>query len=578
MSRKDERQASAAAGSRTAPGWLRSPWIAVFCFVAALIALTQVPLLLGLPAWALSLPLEPLVAALVLLALPPSRARWLVWPATALLTLGWLVLAMERMAFLLLGRPLKIWLDLQLIQPALELIDGSMTPGIAVLVALLLLLVPPAVFLGFFLLCRGLARAQAPRLAIAGTALALTGMVAAPQAPQLTVNFLYDAVAFQVDRTLRVAEERPLFQALLADDPLADLSSDPLPGLAGADVLLIFVESYGEAALSDPRYAEAIRATLGEMERDLTASGLSQASGWLVSPTVGGQSWLAHASLTSGLWIDSQDRWDLLVASERRTLTQAFTASGYDTALIMPAIVRAWPEAEFFGFDRTYFHDDMGYAGPPYAWVTMPDQFTLAVLDREVLAAGEAEVRERPPVFAQVALISSHAPWTPIPPVVEDWSAIRDGALFDQWSDPPVRPQELWLDAAAVRAAYLDALEYVLRTLTSWLQKPWERPRLVLIVGDHEAGAVVSRSEPARAGRQAERARPTTATPAGSTVPLHVVSDRPELVLRLLQAGLAEGLLPPARQSDSLALPMSDFRRLFLDAFADPQSDGSPSS
>jgi hypothetical protein len=287
--------------------------------------------------------------------------------------------------------------------------------------------------------------------------------------------------------------------------------------------------------------------------------GLARASGWLESPTIGGQSWLAHASLSSGLWIDSQDRWDMLVTSRRRLLTHAFAAAGYDTALVMPAIVKAWPEAEFFGFGRTYFRKDMGYAGPPYAWVTMPDQYTLATLDREVLAGAD-----RPPVFAQVALISSHAPWTPIPPVIEDWSEIGDGALFARWSEPPIPPRELWLDPEAVRTAYTEALDYVLRAVGAWLERPWDRPRLVLVLGDHEAGAVV-----AGQGRSSRGGK--------SLVPLHVLSDRPELVLRFLQAGLAPGLLPPPAGDDKVPR-MSAFRALLLDVLTRPAAlaaDGS---
>lgn len=530
-------------------GWLRPAALAL-----ALAALCQAPLLIGAPAWALAVPLEPLALALLLLAVPPGRFAWLRWPVAAGLTLAWTVLAMERAAFTLLGRPLKLWLDVQLVQPALELISGAMSLSLAVAAGLALLALPVLVFWTVQRLAGGLLRAAAPRLALAGGALLLTGMAAQPQAPHLTSSFLYDAVAFQVDRTLRIAEERAHFQATLADDPLA-AGVPALDGLGGADVVVLFVESYGRAALDDPRYAPRLRETLRALEADLENRGLSQASGWLASPTIGGQSWLAHAALASGLWVDSQDRWDLLVTSPRRLLTDIFRQAGYQTSLVMPAIVKAWPEADFFRFDRTYFRADMGYAGPPYAWVTMPDQYTLSVLDRAVLAG-----RARAPVYAQVAMISSHAPWTPIPPVLEDWQAIGDGSVFAAWSEPPIPPRELWLDGAAVRAAYVEAVDYVLRAIGAWLQRPWDRPRLVLILGDHEAGAVVS--EPpggARATRKPE-----------SLVPLHIVTDRPELAMRLLQAGLAPGLLPPAPPPARLALRMSDFRALFLDSFGGP--------
>ena len=42
-------------------------------------------------------------------------------------------------------------------------------------------------------------------------------------------------------------------------------------------------------------------ATLARIEGRLTGQGLHMASGWLSSPVAGGQSWLAHATLLSGL-------------------------------------------------------------------------------------------------------------------------------------------------------------------------------------------------------------------------------------------------------------------------------------
>ena len=40
--------------------------------------------------------------------------------------------------------------------------------------------------------------------------------------------------------------------------------------------------------------------TLEAFEQRLAEHGLVAASGWLTSPTVGGQSWLAHGTLESG--------------------------------------------------------------------------------------------------------------------------------------------------------------------------------------------------------------------------------------------------------------------------------------
>src|SRR5690606_23466844 len=125
----------------------------------------------------------------------------------------------------------------------------------------------------------------------------------------------------------------------------------------------------------------------------------------LTSPTVGGLSWLAHATVMSGLWIDSQIRYDSLVMSKHRSLTQLFHEVGWRTVAVMPAITMAWPEGEYYGYDHIYHAHNSGYAGKPFNWVTMPDQFTLSAFHRNEIAP-----ENRAPVMAEIALISSHAP------------------------------------------------------------------------------------------------------------------------------------------------------------------------
>ena len=49
----------------------------------------------------------------------------------------------------------------------------------------------------------------------------------------------------------------------------------------------------------------------------------------------------------------------------------------------MPAITLAPPEAGYFGYDRVLAAADPGYRGRPFNWITMPDQFALASLERQ---------------------------------------------------------------------------------------------------------------------------------------------------------------------------------------------------
>ena len=54
----------------------------------------------------------------------------------------------------------------------------------------------------------------------------------------------------------------------------------------------------------------------------------------------------------------------------------------------------------------------------------MPDQFTLAALQRHELAPSD-----RSPVMAEIDLVSSHGPWVPLPRLV-DWKAVGERHPF----------------------------------------------------------------------------------------------------------------------------------------------------
>ena len=73
-----------------------------------------------------------------------------------------------------------------------------------------------------------------------------------------------------------------------------------LKGLRGKDVLLVFVESYGQMAVQGTSFSPPIDQLVNEGTQQLQADGFSSRSGWITSSVVGGGSWLAHATLESG--------------------------------------------------------------------------------------------------------------------------------------------------------------------------------------------------------------------------------------------------------------------------------------
>jgi hypothetical protein len=330
------------------------------------------------------------------------------------------------------------------------------------------------------------------------------------------------------------------FRAEAAADPWA--SAPPatiLPGLAGVDVIVVFVESYGRSALENPRYAPTVTAALADGEATLAGAGLAARSGWLTAPMVGGQSWLAHTSVLSGLWIDGEGRYRALLASPRLSLNALARRAGWRTAAVMPAITRAWPEAAWFGYDEVLAAGDLGYRGKPFNWVTMPDQFTLEALRRALLPEGP-----RPAAFVETALISSHAPWTPIPPVVP-WEALGDGRIFDPYATAGDPPEVVWRDRDRVGEQYRQSLDYVLRVVPAFAARLASRPTLLVVLGDHQPAAFVSEDNENR------------------DVPLHLIGP-PDLLARLDGWGFTPGLVPAA---DAPVWRMDAFRDRFLEAF-----------
>jgi hypothetical protein len=311
------------------------------------------------------------------------------------------------------------------------------------------------------------------------------------------------------------------FRAAAAADPMTGAA--PLfDRLGGRDLILIYVESYGRSSFDNPLYAPTHTATLRAIQGDLAARGLAMRSTWATAPMVGGQSWLAHGSVASGLWLDGQGRYRALLASPRRTLFHFAQGAGRRTVAIKPAHVFPWPEGAFFGFDAIYNAADLGYRGLPFNWVTMPDQFTLAALDRLERAEPQG-TPGRASLLVQVALVSSHAPWVPIPPVI-DWNDLGDGTVFNPHALSGDPPEVVWRDHDRVRDQFRLAIDYSLQAVGSWAARTAADPPLVIVLGDHEPARFVSGV-------------------AGFDVPVHVIGP-PDLVALFDDLGWTPGMWP----------------------------------
>lgn len=310
----------------------------------------------------------------------------------------------------------------------------------------------------------------------------------------------------------------------------------PLDKLAGRDVLLIWVESYGRASFDNPVYMPTHRNILDRAEAALRENGLAIKSGWLESPTAGGESWLAHGALASGLWTSDNGRYNAMIASGRKWLFHFAQEAGYRTSTFMPAITVGWPESQVMGFENIFAAADIPYRGRKFNWVTMPDQFTLNAYRDLLPPDPRAE-------FVQVALISSHAPWTPIPDLLP-WTDLSDGLEFNEMATRGPTPRDLWKNRDDIRDAYRRAMAYSLEATFTHIARLGADTPLILVAGDHQAAGFVAGSD-------------------NRDVPMHVIGP-PDLVEMINHWGWTDGLVP---SGDVPARRMDRFRNDFLTAF-----------
>jgi hypothetical protein len=325
-------------------------------------------------------------------------------------------------------------------------------------------------------------------------------------------------------------------------DSFANTPDDELlTALRGKDVVLAFVESYGRSAIEDPEFASQVGAVLDTGNRRLRAAGFESRSAFLTSPTVGGGSWLAHGALLSGLWIDKQQRYDSLASGQRLTLTKAFHGAGWRTVGVMPGNDTGWPASQSLGYDRIYDAKDMGYRGPRFSWATMPDQYTLLRFEQTERAA-----RSRQPVMAEITLVSSHAPWEPVPRLI-NWGDVGDGSAFDGMAtadDPPAAI--LTRKSGRVRADYRTAIQYSLSSLISYVEAYGDDNLVIIFLGDHQPSPIV------------------TGYGVSRDVPITIVARDRAVLSRISTWGWQPGLKP---NSAAPVWRMDAFRDRFLTAF-----------
>lgn len=443
----------------------------------------------------------------------------------------------------LYGRPVNLYWDAPHVLNVVAMLNQAASPVVSVLVGLCLMTLLVLIFLLLrWCLTRVGESLQMPRarraLAIAAAGLIALYVLGYTPSPVRTLRWFSLPVSAtywrQAEFTLNAYEQ--------VRDPSSALCSQPAGGpdftsVAGDDVFVMFLESYGATAYDRPEIGQTLaggREALADAARD---SGRGIVSAYIESPTFGGGSWLAHMSLLTGRPVRDNGTYNMLLTQECEVLTQKFAQHGYRTVGLMPGLKREWPEGVFYGFDEIYGERALDYRGPEFGWWRIPDQYALAKLDQLELVR-----TPRAPLFVFFPTISSHMPFRPTPPYQPDWSRLLAAEPYERNAVAESLATEP--DWTNLSVDYADTLAYTFDYLSGYLGQRPDLDLLLVLLGDHQPPASVS-------GAQTRW-----------DVPVHVIANRQEALDVLLGAGFVDGLEP---ESEAIG-PMHELTALLLRA------------
>lgn len=336
-----------------------------------------------------------------------------------------------------------------------------------------------------------------------------------------------------------------------------------LPGILDRDVYLIAIEAYGYTTVSRPDLSRQIDPYRRQLEASFQRAGYGVVTNYFRSPVAGGYSWLAEATLLTGQWVDSQEKFEDLYGAGLPSVSSLLHDAGYYTLTVRPGTIHGeWPEGwDLYRLEEaiTSYNKDFGFAGPWFSFVPVTDQYALWTGHNRVMEltqpGGEAADR---PLLVYYQLVSSHTPFSRIPPVIDNWNELGDGSIYNRRSDEIQLFDNTWTGGTQLDEGYVAALKYEFEVLSDYVDRIMDHSRrpIFIMYGDHQPQ------------------RPVRTRDAVLSTPMHVAS-RDESVLELFRShGFEPGMVgsqqPPHAGMDTF-FPM--FRDIALTVGGDQDAD-----
>jgi hypothetical protein len=386
-------------------------------------------------------------------------------------------------------------------------------------------------------------RPAAASMALLGiTALLATTWAVAPSHPSMLLRLAKSVTSATQIWLNPQSVLAPIEQRIaVGSKRMAEVPSN-LELLNSADVHVLVLESYGRLMFRHPELHASIKTLFADLQQPLRAAGFQSRTSACAPAIAGGLSGLAHAELLTGVVVPDERTRDMLLSSSLVTFPHRFLQAGYHTVEVQPAMPRAWPEGEaFYGIEESIWQQQLAYRGSKFGFGRMPDQYSLHYLLDQVIRPAKQ------PVFSMFVGVSGHAPWSSVPPYVAHWPSHEQVYQQGPANKYDIGYTNMQRNPAAL-AAYGEAIRYTLRAAVDFTCQ-LRRPSLVIVLGDHQP-PIASSVQPADRTHD---------------VPVHVLSNQPELLARLAAVGFVAGLHLPA---DVKAMPMADLAPKLLQAFS----------
>ena len=338
--------------------------------------------------------------------------------------------------------------------------------------------------------------------------------------PYMVVNSITAEVIENVRGSLRSRRE---VSDLMQIDPYPDYDYAQYSLRKRPDIYLIFVESYGSVLYSEEYYKDAYTSLLRNLQSRLEERGWHMVSTLSVAPTWGGGSWMSYTSTMFGLCINQQQAY-LALRSKYQSLPypnlgRYLRSQGYEYVWVAPIARRLAPADDeqnrrFYGAERWITFSNLDYHGPLYGWgPSPPDQYTLGYI-------AELGRKARHPLFVFFLTQSSHYPWVPLAPVVDDWRTLahanlKGGTLSEEEQERTPYVEE--------KRNYRNAIAYELNMLSDFVLSLGDKDAIVVLMGDHQPPAITARSD-------------------GYETIVHILSRDPQFVKGFERYGFTAGL------------------------------------